>query len=100
MQDGRLQTNLDDIGAPAGTYDQVENVLSKGSDGQSAALAQVPPAERAGLVSAVQDATTSGISAAFYIGGAALVVGAVVAFLVLRHVRYDDEGDPPVVAAG
>ncbi len=100
VQDGRLQTNLDDIGAPPGTYDQVENVLSMGADGQTAALAQVPPTERAGLVSAVQDATTSGISAAFYIGGAALAVGAVVAFLVLRHVHYDDEGDPPVVAAG
>ncbi len=100
VEDSRLESSLSALGLPQSAISQVENVLSKGADGQQDALAQVPAAERAAIVADVQDSVTDGISAALYIGGAALAVAAVVAFLVLRHVHYDDEGDPPIVAAG
>ena len=100
VEDSRLESSLSALGLPESAISQVENVLSKGADGQQDALAQVPAAERAAIVADVQDSVTDGISAALYIGGAALAVAAVVGFLVLRHVHYDDEGDPPIVAAG
>ena len=100
VEDSRLESSLSALGLPQSAISQVENVLSKGADGQQDALAQVPPAERAAIVADVQDSVTDGISAALYIGGAALAVAAVVGFLVLRHVHYADEGDPAIVAAG
>src|SRR5690606_16752814 len=100
VEDSRLQSSLSALGLPESAVVQVENVLSKGADGQQEALGQVPAAEQAAIVADVQDSVTDGISAALYIGGGALLLGAIVAFLVLRHVHYDDEGAPPVVAAG
>jgi EmrB/QacA subfamily drug resistance transporter len=100
VENSRLESSLGALGLPESAIAQVENVLSKGADGQQEALVQVPAAEQAAIVADVQDSVTDGIAAALYIGGGALLLGAIVAFLVLRHVHYDDEGDPPVVAAG
>ena len=97
VENSRLETNLTAVGLPPSAVSQVENVLSKGGDGRQEALNQVPVAARAGIVSGVRDSVTDGISAAFYIGGAALLVGALVAFLVLRHVRYADDGEAVAV---
>lgn len=95
VQDNRLESSLGAIGLPESAISQVENVLSKGAGGeQQQALAQVPPAERAAIVDDVRRSVTDGISAALYIGGAALAVAAVVAFLVLRHVRYAEDVEP------
>jgi MFS family permease len=98
VETSRLESSLGALGLPESEIAQVENVLSKGASDQGDALARVPASERAAIVEDVTDSVTDGIAAALYIGGAALVLGAVVGFVVLRHLRYDDEGVPAVAA--
>jgi MFS family permease len=98
VETSRLASSLGSLGLPESAISQVENVLSKGASDQGAALAQVPPSERAAIVDDVTDSVTDGIAAAFYIGGGALILCAVIGFAVLRHVRYDDERVPAVAA--
>jgi hypothetical protein len=97
----RLESSLGAIGVPESEVSQIENVLSKGAGGgREEALANVPAGERAAVVGDVTESVIDGIAAALYIGGAALLVGAAVGFLVLRHVRYDDDAAPAAAAAG
>ncbi len=101
VQNSRLEEGLSAAGAPPGVISQVENLLSQGGEGQQQSLSRVPAAEQAELVDTIRDSVTTGIGAAFVIGGAALLLGAVVAVLMLRHVEYEtDPDDDPVIAAG
>jgi EmrB/QacA subfamily drug resistance transporter len=98
VETSRLESSLGALGLPESAIAQVENVLSKGASDQGDALAPVPASERAAIVDDVTDSVTDGIAAALFIGGGALILGAVIGFVVLRHVRYDEEGVPAVAA--
>jgi hypothetical protein len=93
-----IQSNkLDDFAAQAGASpaqrEQFERALSE-VQGDPSAVAGLPPQ----TVSEAQDALVSGIQAAYYVGGAAVLAGAVLAWLLLRRVSAADAPGVPVPA--
>lgn len=98
VEHSRIQTFLDDAGTPAAVAAQVDGFLAQDPGDQQAALSGVPANQRDALVDAVRDAATSGIGWAYYVGGAVLIVAAVAAFALLRHVRYEDDREGAAAA--
>jgi MFS family permease len=93
-----IQANqLDDFaaqtGASAAQRELLERALAE-AQGNPAALQGLPPE----TVSEAQDALVSGIQAAYYVGGGAVVFGAILAWLLLRRVSAADAPAAPVPA--
>ena len=91
VQHRKLETELEARGGSAADVAKVENVLAQGASEQAAAAQAVPAGQQAELVSIVQDASTSGISWAYIIGGIAVTLATIAAFALLRHVRYEED---------
>lgn len=97
VQHSRLETFLSESGASPADVTKIDNLLAQSTAQQQAAAQALPSGQRAELVAGVTDATTSGISWAYYVGGIAMAIACIVGFAVLRHVRYEE--DPDGVAA-
>ena len=97
VETSRLESSLGALGLPESAIAQVENVLSKGASDQGDALAQVPASERGDRGRRHRLGHRRHRGGAL-VGGGALILGAVIGFVVLRHVRYDEEGVPAVAA--
>jgi EmrB/QacA subfamily drug resistance transporter len=98
VEHSRIQSHLAAVGVPEDTVHRLEGILAQGAADQSAAAATLPAGERARIVDVVRDSVTSGITWAYYVGGAVLVIAAVVGFVVLRHVQYEDDPEGAVAA--
>jgi EmrB/QacA subfamily drug resistance transporter len=97
VKNSNLETSLSAEGATSAQIHQIEAVLSQSPAEQQAAVQSIPGGKQELVLEAVQDATVSGISWSYYVGGAVLVLASVVAFAVLRHVEYEE--DPEGAAA-
>lgn len=96
VKDSKLEASLTADGASAAQISQIESVLAQSPAEQQAAAQSIPGAKQELLLEAVRDASTSGISWAYYVGGAVLVLASIVAFAVLRHVQYEDDPEGAV----
>ena len=98
VKNSNLESTLSAEGATQAQIGRIESILSQSPAEQQAAAQSVPSAQRELVVEAVRDASTSGISWAYYVGGGVLVLAAIVAFTVLRHVEYEDDPEGVVGA--
>jgi hypothetical protein len=85
IQSNQLDDFADQAGASPAQREQFERALSE-VQGDPSALAGLPPE----TVSQAEDALVSGIQAAYYVGGAAVLAGAILAGLLLRRVSAAD----------
>ena len=90
VQHSKLDDFLVGHGASAALVSKIENVLAQDAGDQRAAAQAVPAAERSEVLDGVRDAVVSGITWAYYIGGAVMAIAAVLAFVVLRHERFEE----------
>jgi EmrB/QacA subfamily drug resistance transporter len=86
IQSDKIESYLESQGESAAQAAQLEGILSEGGDAQSAATSQISP----DVLNEAQDALVSGIGTAYWVGGAVMVVAAVVALLLLRRVEAVD----------
>jgi EmrB/QacA subfamily drug resistance transporter len=93
IQSNQLDDFADQAGASPAQREQFERALSE-VQGDPSALAGLPPE----TVSEAEDALVSGIQAAYYVGGAAVLAGAILAGLLLRRVSAADAPDAAVPA--
>ena len=98
VKSSNLETSLGADGATPAQISQIESILAQSPAEQQAAAQSIPGAKQELVLGAVQDAATSGISWAYYVGGTVLVLASVVAFAVLRHVEYEDDPEGAVAA--
>lgn len=98
VKTSHLESSLSAAGATPAQISQVESMLAQSPAEQQAALQSIPGAQQEAVFDAVRDATTSGIGWAYYVGGGALVLASLVAFGILRHVRYEDDPEGAVAA--
>lgn len=98
VEKNRLIDSITGLGGTEQQAEKISGILSQGADEQAQAAAQLPAAQREQVVSAAQDAIVDGIAASYWIAGGVILAAAVVAFLVLQHVEYDEAGPaaPPV----
>jgi MFS family permease len=92
-QANQLDDYADRVGASASQRELLERASAE-AQGDPAALQGLP----AGAVAEAQDALVSGIQAAYEVGGAVVLAGAVLAALLLRRVRAADAPAAPVPA--
>jgi EmrB/QacA subfamily drug resistance transporter len=90
VQHSKLDDFLVGLGAPATLVARIENVLSQDAGDQRAAAQAVPAAERGEVLDGVRDAVVSGITWAYYVGGIVMAIAALLAFVVLRHERFEE----------
>ena len=93
IQSNQLDDFADQAGASPAQREQFERALSE-AQGDPSALAGLPPE----TVSEAEDALVSGIQAAYYVGGAVVLAGAILAGLLLRRVSAADAPGPGVPA--
>jgi EmrB/QacA subfamily drug resistance transporter len=93
IQSNQLDDFADQARASPAQREQFERALSE-VQGDPSALAGLPPE----TVSEAEDALVSGIQAAYYVGGAAVLAGAILAGLLLRRVSAADAPDAAVPA--
>ncbi len=63
--------------------------------GQTEALSQIPPQLLQETIEAAKNAMTSGVSAAYYVAGAVMIVASLMAVIVLRRAEASDADAPP-----
>jgi hypothetical protein len=86
----RIVTLATAHGATPAQAQTVARVLSQ-PGAKRVIAAQHPPAE---LIYQLKQALTTAISAAYYVAAGVLLVAAITALVVLRHVRAADEHEP------
>lgn len=96
VKNSSLEAALRTEGASPSQIGQVESMLAQSPAEQQAAAQSIPGAQQEAVFEAVRDATTSGIAWAYYVAGGVLVLASVVAFAILRHVRYEDDPERAV----
>jgi MFS transporter, DHA2 family, multidrug resistance protein len=85
VQHGQLATFADEVGVGEGGRAHLKAVVAA-AKGDPSMLATLSDA----TLNALRDSLVSGISAALYIGGGVIFAGAVVAWVLLRHVPAAD----------
>jgi EmrB/QacA subfamily drug resistance transporter len=98
VQHSQLETSLAARGVSPERVAAIEGVLAQSAGEQSAAASRLPGTERAELAGIVQDASIVGIRWAYIVGGIALTLACLVAYAILRHVRYEEDSEGPVAA--
>lgn len=91
VQSDRLVAYADRVGATPAQRSGFERLLTQAHGNPSALKGVAPQA-----LGATKDALAAGISSAYYVGGAVMIAGALVAWLLLRRVRAADATRPPV----
>ncbi len=97
IQTSKLTTHLEtEEGLSAVEAQKLEGILSEAQAGQTEALGQIPPQLLQETIEAAKNAMTSGVSAAYYVAGAVMIVASVMAVIVLRRAEAVDADAPPV----
>jgi EmrB/QacA subfamily drug resistance transporter len=101
VQHSRLDSLLSGLGVSSDQIPRIESLLSQAPGEQQVAAQALPGVQRAQLVGVVREATTSGITWAYYVAGIATALACVAAFALLRHVKYaEDQAGASAVAVG
>ncbi len=97
IQSSKLTTHLEtEEGLSAVEVQKLEGILSEAQAGQTEALGQIPPQLLQETIEIAKSALTSGVSAAYYVAGAVMIVASVMAVIVLRRAEAVDADAPPV----
>ena len=101
VEKDRIVSAIEGLGGTAAQAEQLSGVLAQSEGDQAALTSAVPAAEQAEVLASARDAVADGIAATYYTAGGILLVTAVVAFALLRHVRAADDvtGLAPEAAA-
>lgn len=101
VQNDRLTDLLLGIGASESQVSEAERLLAEGGgNGDQELLQNVPPADVAKVTEGARDAMADAIAAAYYVGGAVLLLTGLLAWALLRRVEYVDGPAEPGAAAG
>ncbi len=90
VEHSKLDDFLAGLGAPATLVARIENVLAQDAGDQRAAAQAIPAVDRGEMLDGVRDAAVSGITSAYYVGGIVMAIAALLAFVVLRHERFEE----------
>ena len=96
VQTSKLTTHREtEEGLSAVEVQKLEGILSKAQAGQTEALSQIPPQLLQETIEAAKNAMTSGVSAAYCVAGAVMIVASLMAVIVLRRAEASDADAPP-----
>jgi EmrB/QacA subfamily drug resistance transporter len=98
VQNDKLSDLLLGLGESEARVDSAERILAEDPAGQAEITRGLSPAEAQQVADGAQDAIVDGIAASYWGAGGALLMAAIVAFLVLRRMDYADNAPEPTAA--
>jgi EmrB/QacA subfamily drug resistance transporter len=98
IQNDKLTDLLIGLGESEAQVDGAERILAEDPAGQAEITKGLSPQEALQVASGSEDAIVDGIAAAYWGAGGAMLIAAIVAFVVLRRVHYADDPAEPTAA--
>ncbi len=98
IQNDKLSDLLLGLGESQAQVDSAERILAEDPAGQAEITQGLSPEQAQQVASGSQDAIVDGIAAAYWGASGALLVAAIVAFMVLRRMQYTDDAPEPTPA--
>jgi MFS family permease len=98
VQNDKLSDLLLRLGESEAQVDGAEGILAEDPAGQAEITKGLSPEQARQVADGSQDAIVDGIAAAYWGAGGAMLLAAIVAFMVLRRMHYADDSAEPTPA--